>query len=69
MPVKTSEKQPVVGVSKGSIASNLPLAVEDAVSELNLGVAAIKLLINLEEEPIATDMEEEPEATVDLTIV
>ena len=56
----------MVKVDEETIAPNPPLAAEDPPSELNSRVVATQLLINLKEEPVATDVEEEPEATVDL---
>ena len=41
-----------------------PIASKDLASELSPRVTAIQPLINLEKEPVATDVEEEPEATV-----
>ena len=49
--------------------SNPSLAIEDPVSELNSGIVIVQLLINLEEEPVATDVEEELDAAFDLTFV
>ena len=69
MPTEASEKQPMVEVDEETVAPNPPLAVKDPASELNSRVVAIQLLINLEEEPIAIDVEEEPEAAIDLTTV
>ena len=59
VPAGAFEQQPMVEVDNKTIASNPPLTVEDPADELNSGVAATQLLINLEEEPVATDIEEE----------
>ena len=59
----------MVEVDEETVASNPPPTAKDPASELNLRVAAIQPLINLEEEPVAIDVEEEPEAAVDLSSV
>ena len=69
VPAEASEQQPAVEVDEETIAPNPPLTFKDPASELSLRVAAIQLLTNLEEEPVATDVEEEPEAAIDCTAV
>ena len=64
MPSEASRQQPIVEVDEGIATSNPPIASEDLVSESSSRVATVQPLINLEEEPIATDVEEEPEAAV-----
>ena len=56
-------------MDKETTSPNPPLTTEDLAGELSSRVMTIQPLINLKEEPVATDVEEEPEATVGLTIV
>ena len=63
------EQEPVVELDEETVAPNLPLASEDLASELSSRVTIVKSLINLEEEPIATDVKKELEVTVDLTAI
>ena len=56
-------------MDEGTAAPNPPIAFEDPTSELSSRVTTVQSLINLEEEPVATDVEEEPEAVVDLTVI
>ena len=62
-------QQLAIEVNEVTAAPNPSIASEDPASELSSRVATIQQLINLEEEPVATDVEEEPEAAVDLTAV
>ena len=64
--VEASEQQPTVEVDEGTVAPNPPITSEDPVSEPSSRVTAVRPLINLEEEPVATDVEE-CEVTVDPT--
>ena len=66
--VEASEQLPVVKVDEGTAAPNPPIASEDPVSELSSRDVPVQPLINLEEEPVATDVKES-EAAVDLTAV
>ena len=59
---RASEQQPMV---KETIASNPLLVAEKFTDEVTLKVMGVQLLINLEEEPVATDAEEEPEVNID----
>ena len=59
----------MVEVNEETIAPNPPLNTEDPARELNSRVVTVQPLINLEEEPVATDVEEEPKPIVDLTTV
>ena len=59
----------MVKADEETIAPNLPFTSKDPTSKLSLRVAAVQPLINLKEELIATDVQEEPEAAVDLTAV
>ena len=56
-------------MDEGTIAPNPSIAFKDPISEPSSRVVAVQPLINLEEEPVATDVEEEPEAAVNPTIV
>ena len=56
MPVEASKQQPTVEVDEITVTSNPPFAVEDPVSELNSGAVVVQPLINLEKEPVATDV-------------
>ena len=59
----------MVEVDEETVVPNPPLAAKDPASKLNSKVVGVQPLINLKEEPIATNVEEEPEATFDLTTV
>ena len=59
---KTSRQSFVVEVDEVTATSDLSTAFEVPVAEPNLSVAAVQPLINLEEKPIATDAEDEPQA-------
>ena len=67
--VKASKQQPVVEVDKGTATPNPHVSSEDPASEPSSRVAVVQSLINLEEEPVATDVEEGLEAAIDLTTV
>ena len=67
--IEATEQQLTVKVDKETATPNLPIDFKDPTSELSSRVLAIQSLINLEEEPVATDVEEEPKAAVDLTVV
>ena len=69
MPIKASEKQLVVEVDEGTAAPNPPITSEDPISEPSSRVVVFQPLINLEEELVATNIEEEPETAVDPTVV
>ena len=60
---ETSEQLSVVEVVEVTVTLDLSIAPKVPVAKLNSSVAAVQPLINLEEELIATDVEEEPEAT------
>ena len=64
--VEASEQQPTTEVDEGTVAPNPPITSEDPVSEPSSRVTDVRPLINLEEEPVATDVEE-CEVTVDPT--
>ena len=51
-------------MDEGTAAPNPPIASEDPVGELGSRVVAVQPLVNLEEEPIATDVAKEPEVTI-----
>ena len=59
----------MVEVDEGTVAPNPPPTTEDPIGELSSRVTAVHPLINLEEELIASNVEEEPEAAVDLIVV
>ena len=65
MPVEAFEQQLVVEVDEGTVAPNSPITSEGPDSESTSRFAAIQPFINLEEEPMATDVKES-EGTVDL---
>ena len=69
MSVEGSERQPMVEVDEDTIAPNPPLAAKNPASKLSSRVTAAQPLINLKEEPVATDVDEEPKATVGLTVI
>ena len=48
---------------------DIPLAFEDLARELSSRVIAVQLLIDLEEKPVATNVEEELEVAIDLTTI
>ena len=69
MTAEAYEQQPALEVDEKTIAFNPSFIIEDPVSELNLEVTIMQQLINLEEEPVATNVEEEPKPIVDLTAI
>ena len=52
----------MVEVDEVTAATDLSIAPEVPVAEPNSSVAIVQSLINLKEEPVATDAKEEPEA-------
>ena len=69
MSVEASEQQPTVEMDERTAASNPPITFEDPVGELSSRVMVVQSLINLKEVPEAIDVEEEPEVTINPTIV
>ena len=69
VPTETSEQPFVVEVDKVTTTTNPSIAFKVPVSEPSSSVAIVQLLINLEEEPVATDAEEEPETAANPTAV
>ena len=67
--VEASGQQLVVEVDEETATPNPSLAFEDPASEQGSMVAAVQPFINLEEELVASDVEEEPKAVVDPTSV
>ena len=63
------EQLPTVEVDEMTATTDSPIASEDPTSEPSSRVAVVQSLINLEEEPMATDVEEELETAVNPTIV
>ena len=47
-----------------TVAPNSFIAFEDPANDPSSRVVAVQLLINLEEEPVATDTEEKPKAAI-----
>ena len=66
---EASEQLPVVEVGEGTTTPNPPITSEDPTNEPRLRIAAVQLLINLEEEPIVIDVDEEPEVAVNPTAI
>ena len=66
---EASEQQPMIEVGEETTTPNLPLTSKDLASELSSSVVIVQLLINLKEEPVATDVEEELETVADLIAV
>ena len=66
---EASVQPPMDEVDEVTAAPDPPIASEDLAREPSSRVATVQPLINLEEEPVATDVEEEPEATVNPTTV
>ena len=69
VPAEAPEQQLVVEVDEEIVAPNPLLVVKDPASELNSRVVALQPLINLKEELVATDIEEELKAAVNLTTI
>ena len=67
--VETSKQSSVVEVGEVTTAPDPSIAPEVPITEPSSSVTAIQLLIDLEEEPIATDTKEEPEAASKPSIV
>ena len=67
-PAETFEQSSEVEVDEVIAAHDLSIAPKVPIAKPNYSVAAVQLLINLEEEPVATDTEEEPEATANSSV-
>ena len=59
---ETSGQSSMVEVDKVTVAPDLSIAPEVLVAEPNSSVAVVQPLINLKEEPVATNTKEEPKA-------
>ena len=66
---ETSKQSSVVEVDEMTSALDPSITFKDPASKPSLRVMTVQLLINLKEEPVATDTEEEPEATINPTVV
>ena len=56
-------------MGEGTATYNPPIASEDTISRPSLRVIAVQPLIKLKEEPVATNVEEEPEVAIDPTTI
>ena len=63
MPTETFEQSSIVEMDVVTAALDPSIASEVPVSEPSSSVTIVQPLINLEEQLVATDAEEEPEAT------
>ena len=67
--VETSEQSFVIEMDEVTVAPDPPIAHEVPVTDPSSNVVVVQLLINLEEEPLATDVEEETEAAANYSAV
>ena len=68
-PAETSRQPSMVEVDEETTTPDLSIAPKVPMAEPNSSVAAIQLLINLEEEPVAINTEEKPEATANSSAI
>ena len=59
----------MVKVGEEAAIPDPSITYEVLITEPSSSVTAVKPLINLEEEPVATDVEEEPKAAANLFVV